>query len=96
MRIKNIKDLKSVGIYWSFNKESAESHWGGHNKNHIEIILVGKLTSDIIDYRGTMAARLVDMGEQEDEVRLLKGNKIYIYGFFLNDKFNPIEKFMII
>jgi len=72
--------LPQLGIYWAITETAAEAHWGGHSgKPRRECIYRANIDFDIVDWPGTMFARMdYTLGEDEQEIRFLKNAKIFV------------------
>ena len=72
--IKNLK-TKGLGVYWSWDEDAAEAHWGyGQGSGSVEYTLKAQVQEGDIDWKGTIWANLdPSIGEDEKEIRLRKG-----------------------
>jgi len=77
--INNLND-KPLGIYWSYEENSAEAHWGYNNNNYKTVLLIGKIEDiNIVDIEESLLLNLnPSIGKEEKEIRLKEGNKILI------------------
>lgn len=65
---------KSVGYYWTWDKDSAEAYWGEKGQY---ILLEAKVEKINVDWEGTLYANLYQhIGEEEKEIRLKEGKEI--------------------
>jgi len=68
---------KHLGIFWSWDKQAAESHWGHFDKGHREIKLVTKIKEKYVDWIDTFELNIQPTtGEDEKEIRLFKNTPI--------------------
>lgn len=67
---------KPVGIYWSWDYQGAECHWG--DKNHPSVILHALVSPDSLEWLETLATNIQPFGQQENEIRLKAGASIEI------------------
>jgi len=63
------------GIYWSFDKEAAEAHWGFVDHKH-EYLLTAKIKNSDIDWVSTISANANPSSEDEKEVTLYANSEI--------------------
>ena len=66
--------MDGIGVYWSYDWQCAETHWGDPGK---EILLEGLVYPENIDWEGGFLAFLA-YGEEECEVRVDKGSPVII------------------
>jgi hypothetical protein len=65
---------KKIGIFWSWDENSAEAHWGSFGPGTEEILLQARVGKDDIDWEGTFEANMDPAtGEEEREIRLKEG-----------------------
>lgn len=83
-----VKPNAKLGIYWSYEEDAAEAHWGYNSKGRTEKALLQiSITDDQVDWEGTFEANLhPSLGEQEKEIRLKEGAKIHLEALFINNK----------
>ncbi len=76
-----------LGIYWAYEENAAEPHWGYGNGGKTETALLQtSVTEDQVDWEGTFEANLhPSLGEDEKEVRLKEGEKIHLEALWLNN-----------
>lgn len=70
-----------VGIYWSDDADHAECYWGGRHarSSSTKYTLVAKVLETDIDWEGTLEVNMdFDLGEEEQEVRLIEGRDILL------------------
>lgn len=79
-----------IGIYWAYEEDAAEAHWGGRGGRKVEkqkVTFHGRIDEKYIDKIGTVLANCnLDIGEMEKEVRFHSGAPIYIYDVQLQDR----------
>ncbi len=72
----NYGEYKGLGVFWSWDRESVDAHWGGGG---IRIILEGTVNKSDVDWRLTVLLNLnIDTGEAEAEIRVNEGASIYL------------------
>ena len=80
------KPNAKLGIYWSYEEDAAEPHWGYGGKTSEDVLLQTSVTKDQVDWEGTYYANLSpSTGEEEKEMRLKEGVKIRLEGLWLNN-----------
>jgi hypothetical protein len=72
------KDHKGIGIYWSLNKENAETVWEDKYKGDLYIIITALIYKSDVDWWKTLLQRTHPNYEEEDEIRLKEGITIKI------------------
>lgn len=77
-------EYSGIGIYWSWDKEAAEPHWGYDQGE--EILLIGKITEDSINVEQTLLQNMSLSDWEEKEITLLDNAKVKIIGVEYNDK----------
>lgn len=66
-----------LGKYWSFDKNSAESHWGGNHEYTIRITSI--INEEYVDWVETVEANIdPNLGEDEKEITLFKNTPLKI------------------
>ena len=74
----NIKKQPRLGIYWSWDENTAESHWG-HGNHKLEIQLHSLIHNSHVDWWDTILLNLnTALGDTEKEIRLFKNTPIQI------------------
>jgi hypothetical protein len=69
-------NVESLGIYWSFEEDTAEAHWAkaGHDR---KILFVASVNGKHIDVEGTLTSWLHPYtGKEERELRILEGSAV--------------------
>jgi hypothetical protein len=77
--LKSPNGLKTngIGVYWAYEENGAEAHWGGFGKGERTYILEAEITEAAVDWVSTMYANLSpSLGEDEKEITLKKGAQI--------------------
>ena len=79
-KLDDLKDIeyKGVGIYWSYEEEGAETHWGSGDKN--EIVLVAEVEPEDVNWEESLYKSYYNLSE-EMEVVLNVNTSIDITGF---------------
>jgi hypothetical protein len=73
-------NLPKLGIYWSWDENSAEAHWGDWKKpNHI--LLQSEIDESMVNWKDTILLNINSMlGENEKEIRLYENTPLKILG----------------
>lgn len=68
------KQGKHLGIYWSYDADRADAHWGDHVAGSEVFVLESEVSPDKIDWEMTLIMNLDPLiGDIETEVRLFMG-----------------------
>lgn len=62
----------NLGIYWSYEEDAAEAHWGHNISDTIEVFIEARVDFDKINWYQTMFANLQPSTGDEKEIRLPK------------------------
>jgi len=69
---------KGVGVYWSWDENAAECHWGTGGPS---VTLHAVITENDVDWEGTLSANMMpSTGDEEKEVRLKEGTQFELEG----------------
>jgi|ERR1035437_1076534 hypothetical protein len=79
---------KRLGIYWSWDGDGAETHWGDHNKKH-EAVISTEIDEKYIDWTKTLEMNMHPNFDTEKEIRLFKNTPIKINSLTIDAK--PID-----
>ena len=82
------KQGKHLGIYWTYDKEQAYSHWGSGKKNEIIFTAIVNIKSINLD---TSIFLYLDEFYNEKEIRLFKGTPLNITNIELNGEFIDVS-----
>ena len=90
--IKSLQNANAkLGIYWSYEEDAAESHWG--YGSGIKVLLQTSVKDEQIDWEGTFEANLhPSIGEDEKEIRLKENEKIPLDALWVKDKEIKLNK----
>jgi hypothetical protein len=77
------KDFHGTGIYWSWDEDAAEAHWGKSGWKEITLKALVPLSS--IDFDRTAMLNVGLSGYEEREVTLKKGSQVLLKGIELVD-----------
>ena len=79
-----IKQGKHLGIYWTWDENSAEAHWG-KVKNRNKALLVAKIKEEYVNWEETIKLNMeLSLGDMEREIRLFKGTTIDLISVIIN------------
>jgi hypothetical protein len=68
-------DVKRLGMYWSYEEDAAEAHWGRDNSHEIRIQT--SVREEYVDWSQTINANIdLQIGEDEKEITLFKNTPI--------------------
>ncbi len=72
-----LKKGKHLGVYWAWDKNAAEAHWGKSNLK--KVILKSNVKEEYINWIDTIKLNMdIYLGEDEKEIRLFKNTPILI------------------
>jgi hypothetical protein len=80
-----------LGIYWSFEKNAAEPHWGEYGKN--EVIFEALINENEIDWKTTIELNVNPTYSDEKEIRLFENTELNIISIKFNDEYIDMSKF---
>lgn len=70
--------VKHLGIYWSWDQEGAEPHWGYNTELPFTTIMEAEVDETSVDWYPTIRLNVEPVSFEEKEIRLVKGAKINI------------------
>jgi len=80
-----MKEGKHLGIYWSWEENAAEAHWGQSGNNRV--LIKSSIKEENIDWENTVALNMdINIGEDEKEIRLFKNTPLKIEELYMNNK----------
>jgi hypothetical protein len=86
-----IIDNRNIGIYWSFDENAAEPHWGEYGKN--EVIFEALINENEIDWKTTIELNVNPTYSDEKEIRLFENTELNIISIKFNDEYIDMSKF---
>lgn len=97
IQFKKILESKSgCGIYWTYEKDLAETHWG-YDEDGISYVFNAETTKDNIDWNSTYLANLhPTTGSDEKEITMKLKSKIKLISVSKENKEITINKQIII
>lgn len=83
-----LKNNTELGIYWSYEKDAAEAHWGYSKEGTSETALLQtSVFENQVNWKETFFANLDPiLGEDEKEVRLNKYEEIKLESLWINER----------
>ena len=89
------REGKRLGIYWSFEKEASEPHWGYRNKGkNILVTFEAVINEKHVDWVSTIKANLnFNTGREEKEITLFKNTPIKLLGVEYNYRKQNMKPF---
>jgi len=83
------KEGKHLGIYWTWDPDAAETHWGDYTKKSVALI-EAEVSENGVDWKRTIRANIEPaIGDDEKEITLNKGIPLKIVSIEINDR--PID-----
>ena len=69
---------QSLGIFWSWQEDTAEAHWGSFNHGMNKYLITGEVDRNHVDWASTLAANANPSTGIEKEITLLHGSPVKI------------------
>jgi hypothetical protein len=66
-------DLRHPGIYWSYDENAAEAHWGNFDNGNVNWLLKSSVTFNQIDWASTLSKNADPEFEDEKEITIFEG-----------------------
>lgn len=76
---------KRLGIYWSWDSNATETHWGDYNKKNVATIET-EIHEKYVDWITTLEMNMNPSYSEEREIRLFKNTPIKIKALTINDE----------
>lgn len=77
---------KHLGVYWTWDPDSAEAHWG-YEKGKEEVLIEAEVAENGVDWKGTIEANIRPYtGEDEREILLNRGTPVLIKSIEIDGK----------
>lgn len=83
---------KRLGIYWSWDEEGAEAHWGDYKKNKVAKIEV-EIDEKYVDWKITLQMNTSISFKEEKEIRLFKNTPLKIKKLSIDDEEIDVSMF---
>lgn len=85
-----------LGIYWTYDLDSADfdTPWADYSKeDHVCLLMHGRVNPQHVDWTKTVMANMDwYSGEQEYEMRLLRGSPVMLLDIEVSDETRPVGK----
>ncbi len=82
-----IQSGKHLGVYWSWEENAAEAHWGKYGGNHQTILIQSSVNENYVNWEDTIELNMsISLGEAESEIRLFKNTPIKIISLEINNE----------
>lgn len=82
--IKHIKKYgKRLGIYWSWDENGAETHWGDYSKKSV-VVIVSELDEKYVNWKETLEMNIHPSFMEEKEIRLYKNTPLTIKSIYFD------------
>jgi hypothetical protein len=72
------RDGRHPGVYWSWDKDSAEAHWGDYSNGQVAFRMTAKINSSNIDWVTTFGMNAQPSYEEEREIRIQENAPVEI------------------
>lgn len=66
------------GIYWSWDQDAAEAHWGSFGNGHVKFRMTARINSSVVDWTTTLAQNIQPDYEDEKEIRIKENAAVEI------------------
>ena len=77
-----LEGYDGLGVFWSWDKDSAQAHWGGSSGE--EVVIEAMVNVNDIDAKLTLELNLhPSLGEDEAEIRVKPGAPIEVLGVYV-------------
>jgi hypothetical protein len=78
---------KHLGIYWSWDENAAEAHWGHSGGQNIVVLIKSSVREEYVNWNETIIANMdISLGENEKEIQLFKNTKLKIEELYVDDE----------
>jgi hypothetical protein len=86
------KEAKHLGIYWTWDPDSAETHWGDYSKKS-KALIEAEISENGVDWEKTLISNIQPyIGDDEKEITLSKGSPMKIISLEIDGKIKDISK----
>lgn len=80
------KQGNRLGIYWAWDEDAAEAHWGHNLISKIPVLIESEINVEHIDWIETIKQNMNPEYEEEKEIRLFKNTPLKIKSLKMNGK----------
>ncbi len=70
-----------IGIYWSWDKEAADAHWGNFDSNNKKWLIKASISKDNVDWPITIVYNTLSSYQDEKEIRIIDDSKVKIISY---------------
>jgi hypothetical protein len=78
---------KHLGIYWTYDRNAAEAHWGhNNNKMTFHALIEAKVKETSVNWLPTIRLNTEPKARDEKEIRLVKSVPLEIVAIYIDDK----------
>lgn len=74
----SIEDINYLGIYWSYDPDTAESHNAPSRTNKLSVLFAGEVLEEDVDWISTVVANIHPEFADEQEITLYPGVEVII------------------
>ena len=67
---------EALGVFWSWDKNAAEAHWGAFGSGHVHWLIVSKVPKGRVDWPDTLAKNASFSQEDEKEIEVMEGTPL--------------------
>jgi hypothetical protein len=75
-------DNRSIGIYWAYEQDAAEAHWGYDQTGLKEITLESSVSVESVEWIETLQQNINPFYEEEKEIRLIKDSPVKLNAIY--------------
>jgi hypothetical protein len=73
-------DARHPGIYWSWDKNAADAHWGDFSEGNVKWRIAAEVNMSVVDWTTTLAMNIMPDYEDEKEIRIRENSPVNIIG----------------
>ena len=90
MKVKNDwesklpNEAKHLGIYWTWDKDCAETHWGYNQDLPFTAVMEAEIDEKLVDWYPTIRLNTEPISYEEKEIRLVKGSPIKMTSIWID------------
>jgi hypothetical protein len=85
------REGKHLGIYWTWDSDSADTHWGDYSKPS-KVLIEAEVPENGVDWEKTLITNVEPFtGDDEKEITLIKGVPLKILSVEMDGKLQDIS-----
>ena len=84
-----------LGVYWSWDEDAAEAHWGAHGEGHITYLLAAGVDPRHVNWSNTIAANATRSTEDEKEITIIDNAPVTLWAVYAYDPSNRLVELPI-